>query len=125
VKNIIFAVTGAIAYGWMEQHLFAQGASSGGTRIFGFFGWPYHFPAMFLLMFAVSWPRWELLPVVLLVQDLSYVAFGVGRIEEGSWITEILGHFTLEGNIVPYAYIVLILLTITLVYLKRRHKWTF
>lgn len=123
--NIVVAVLGAIAYGWMEQHLFSQGAWSDGERFLGFFSWPYHFPAMFMLLFAVSWPKWEFFPVIVAIQDLSYVTFGKGSIHEDDWISEMLGYFNLNGNIIPYAYLLSILITILLIYLKRRHKWTF
>jgi len=123
VKNIVFAVIGAIAYGWIEQHLFSQGAWSDGSKFLGSFSWPYHFPAMFLLLLAVSWPKWEILPAIIMIQDFSYIVFkGEGGIRENDWISEILGYFNLNGNIIPYAYILAILLTVLLIYLKRRYR---
>jgi len=110
ILDIIIVFLGAISYGWIEQFLFGQAKNvgSGNRKIAGKFAWPYHFPAMTILLFAIAWPWWQLFPLLPLVQDLSYFYFKGRRIKKTSWVSKIAGHFTFKGNVVPYAYLIAI-----------------
>ena len=114
--NYLLPLIGAICYGWIEQFLFGQidGLASGVDRL-GPFGVPYHIPAMLTLFVSISWPKWELIPVLLMVQDIAYFTFSGSRITENSWISEICGSFDI-GFTVPIIYLFAIAGTLLLTY---------
>ncbi len=110
--QIILSVLAAVCYGWIERFLFTkiQGSATGNKRI-GSFAFPYHIPMMMFLFFVIAWPNWQLVPVLLIIQDLSYFYFAGRHIKSSSWVSKIVGHFTLFNNIIPYAYVLGIVAT--------------
>lgn len=124
LKKILIPVLGAIAYGWIEQFLFGQidGLASGVTRL-GPFGYPYHIPMMFIVFFSMAWPRWELIPVLLIVQDIAYFTFSGAHITENSWISAICGSFELWNNTIPIIYLLAIISSLLLYYRKSIYQF--
>ena len=96
---ILFSIT----YGFAEWELLREAKTTGPKVIFGIFS-RYHL-YMFILFLVVSFPMLEYIPMMLLIEDISY------RIARKKWVQkdEWLARWGMI-SFVPLAYVYLIII---------------
>ncbi len=99
-----------IIYGYYESYLYDNGFMTN-KELFGVFS-VYHLYTGFWLavlttIFNLSWHK---IPLAVLSEDIVFYVISNKHLTENSWISELLGSFTIGDIVIPWAYILLIAL---------------
>lgn len=98
---LLFAVT----YGIMEARIYTGGFKTRGDRLLGFFS-KYHI-LMFLIFLIAMRENWYLLPIMFVVEDLTYfIAHPRQYLNKNSWVNFGLGGCRIFGQWIPVSYLV-------------------
>jgi hypothetical protein len=68
----------------------------------------YYHIGMFVLFLTAAWPLWKMIPLMALIEDIFFFVFSKKKLNERSWICDLLGYNYLFGYILPNAYIFLV-----------------
>lgn len=98
----------AIIFGGLEVFIRRKGYSD--DPDFYYFSW-YHL-LMAGLFLSAAWPRWEIIFIMLFLEDISYYLFEWAPIHRDDWICKLAGSISFGKLTIPNAYIILILLQI-------------
>ena len=116
IDNYIFSILGAIALGWIEQHLLGQGAVTGKKWILGQFA-TYHL-ILVVVFIALAYPYWQLIPLLILVEDIAFFTFRLkDDLGPENWVNWIFGGFYIGKQWIPTTYLILIAIYALLEYL--------
>jgi hypothetical protein len=109
----LYAMLFSITYGWIEA-VITDGKFNPGdwNSLFGKFSKSYHVPmALLFLIAAIGFGTPELMPGMILVEDMSYFYFTKkDKLTGKSWVTGSYGWQIWFGRVVPNVYIATALL---------------
>ena len=98
-------------YGFAEWELLKNAKTTGDKIIFGHFS-KYHF-YMLLIFLIMAYPGLEYLPLMILLEDISYRIAKRQWVQKGDWVAWKFGGLSL-GIYIPTTYILLLVFTIIL-----------
>ncbi len=114
---MIILVVFSIIYGALEWELLQRAKSTGPKVILGHFSL-YHF-YMLILFLLVAAPDIHLIPLMILIEDLSYRLAKGEWVQKGDWLEWKLGGFYLAGMYLPVTYILMAILSIMGIYAEQ------
>jgi len=116
IFTILFLVIYNIIYGYFESNLFARGFHPGKNDLFGTISSQYHLPMLLWLGTpALLLGYLYLIPALLVVEDQSYFLFEVrDELDSEDWIARMFGYQKILGLIIPNAYYLLLISSLTL-----------
>jgi len=106
-KCILFS----LFYGVLEAQIYKRGFT-GDKSFFGTFH-TYHI-ILFFLYTVVSYPELYNIPLMVLIEDISFYFASPKELKPDSWISKLMGSFKLFGQTIPVVYIFLIVVYIIL-----------
>ena len=110
--DFILLMLWSIQYGLLEQWIKRQGFRTRSKKILKYFS-IYHLMmfGLFLMTIGIAGFKGNIkcLPLMILVEDISYFTFHPNQIlEEDSWVNFGLGGFRIIGKWIPWTYIILV-----------------
>jgi len=96
----------AFWYGFLEAIIYKNGFRSGKKIIFGKFA-VYHL-ALLIGALILLGSKWKYLPLMILIEDISFFLYSPKTLNETSWINLWFGGFRILGRWIPFTYIILI-----------------
>lgn len=113
MNNKIYILLFSIFYGFAESSLMLNCNSTGDKIFFGILSM-YHMWLMiiFLVMSLMCKGGWKYIPLMLVIEDISFYLYRLDWPESGDWISSIFGGSYLFGIYIPWAYIIGIFTTL-------------
>mgnify|MGYP006278282533 CR=1 FL=1 len=103
----LLAILFAVTFGLVEQYIFRMGFTPR-KNFLRYFDRIYH-PGILVLLILVVYPFLQLLPLLVVIEDISFFLFHPeARLRRSSWINLNLGGFSLFGQWIPTVYLLLI-----------------